>query len=178
MIVGRLSLRSPWPFDARSLGTDDFWSPSPEVARTFRSYFLRLLWSSRLLHRSRVVCSGLWLLRQPTMPSADFCTSSPHLAMRLASKREYRSPRVRRVTFTPCPPHIRPSVPDDFGLWVPMPPRPQIDASYTVRVPWAGALPAASFRSLLLKGTLAVRLEVPVIKASRFIVGIKFLRMC
>ena len=40
------------------------------------------------------------------------------------------------------------------------------NASYTVRVPRAGSLPAASFRFAVAHGTLAVRLEVPDIKAS------------
>ena len=73
MVVGRWVPRSPWPFDARSPGTDDFRPSYPGGARTSRSYFLRLLWSSRRWHRARVACSGLWLLRQPHMPSADFC---------------------------------------------------------------------------------------------------------
>ena len=64
---------SPWPFDARSSSTGGFRPPYPVGARTSQSYFLRLLWSSRLRHRSRVACSGLGLLRQPSMPSADFC---------------------------------------------------------------------------------------------------------
>jgi len=40
------------------------------------------------------------------------------------------------------------------------------DASYAVRVPRARSLPAASFRFRLTADTLAVRLGVPVIKAS------------
>ncbi len=42
----------------------------------------------------------------------------------------------------------------------------QDDASYAVRVPRARSLPAASFRFRLTADTLAVRLGVPVIKAS------------
>ena len=42
----------------------------------------------------------------------------------------------------------------------------QDDASYAVRVPRARSLPAASFRFRLATDTLAVRLGVPVIKAS------------
>ena len=42
----------------------------------------------------------------------------------------------------------------------------QADASYAVRVPRAGSLPAASFRFHLTVDTLAVQLGVPVIKAS------------
>ena len=39
------------------------------------------------------------------------------------------------------------------------------DASYAVRVPQAGSLLTASFRLSLARDALAVRLEVPVIKA-------------
>ncbi len=42
----------------------------------------------------------------------------------------------------------------------------QDDASYAIRVPRAGSLPAASFRFRLTTDTLAVRLRVPAIKAS------------
>lgn len=40
------------------------------------------------------------------------------------------------------------------------------NASYAVRVPRAGSLPSASFRFAVARDTLAVRLEVPDIKAS------------
>jgi len=40
------------------------------------------------------------------------------------------------------------------------------DASYAIRVPRAGSLPSASFRFRVAPDTLAVRLGVPVIKAS------------
>ena len=40
------------------------------------------------------------------------------------------------------------------------------DASYAIRVPRARSLPAASFRFRLAADTVAVRLGVPVIKAS------------
>ena len=42
----------------------------------------------------------------------------------------------------------------------------QATASYAIRVPRTGSLPAASFRFWVAPDTLAVRLEVPVIKAS------------
>ena len=78
-----------------------------------------------------------------------------------------RSPRVRRVTFLPLPPHIPHRVPDDIGLRTPTLPRPRSKASHAIRVPRVGSLPPASFRSHLTMGTLAVRLGVPVIKASK-----------
>jgi len=42
----------------------------------------------------------------------------------------------------------------------------RVDASYAVRVPRTGSLPSASFGFRLAVDTLAVRLGVPVIKAS------------
>ena len=44
---------------------------------------------------------------------------------------------------------------------------PRHDASHAIRVPRVRILPSASFRSHLTMGTLAVRLGVPVIKASK-----------
>ncbi len=44
---------------------------------------------------------------------------------------------------------------------------PRHDASHAIRVPRVRMLPSASFRSHLTMGTLAVRLGVPVIKASK-----------
>ena len=58
------------------------------------------------------------------LPSADFCAL---IGLPLGSPRTRqarRSPRVRRVTFLPCPPHIHRAVPDDRGLRTPTLPRP------------------------------------------------------
>jgi len=71
------------------------------------------------------------------------------------------------VTFLPSPPHIPHRVPDDIGLRTPTLPRPRGTASHAIRVPRVRNLPSASFRSHLAVGTLAVRLGVPVIKASK-----------
>jgi hypothetical protein len=54
-----------------------------------------------------------------------------------------------------------------IGLRVAMPPRPGAVASYALRVPRAGGLPAASFRPRLAAAALAVRLTVPVIRVRR-----------
>jgi hypothetical protein len=78
-----------------------------------------------------------------------------------------RSPRVRRVTFHPSPPHIHRSVPDTIGLRTPTLPRPRSTASHAVRVPRVGCLPPAAFRSHLAVDTLAVRRGVPGIKVSK-----------
>ena len=124
--------------------------------------------SSRSRYRFGFTCSGLWSLHRPHMPSADFCPPIPApFGAGSPFGQVDRSPRVRRVTFAPRPPHLRSSVPDDFGLRIPTLPRPQTIASYAVRVPRTGVLPTASFRPHLAVGTLAVRLEVPVIMVSR-----------
>jgi hypothetical protein len=102
----------------------------------------------------------LWPLLTPQNPSA-------RLSAPLASRQVLRSPRVRRVTFTPRPAHIHRLGPDDFGLRVRLPPRPPRRCLHTLRVPRAGALPAASFGRRLAVVALAVRLTVPVIKARR-----------
>ena len=101
------------------------------------------------------------------MPSADFCTAIRLSLDRPSTWQLHRSPRVMRVTFLLYPPHIQPSILNDIGLWTPALPYPRLTASDTVRVPRVRSLPSASFRSHLRVGTLAVRLEVPVIKASK-----------
>ena len=58
------------------------------------------------------------------LPSADFCAP---IGLPLGSPRTRqarRSPRVRRVTFLPYPPHLHRAVPDDRGLRTPTLPRP------------------------------------------------------
>ena len=105
--------------------------------------------------------------RSPTMPSADFCPPIDQPLGQSSPRQVSRSPGVRRVTFRPSPPHIHRLVPDDFGLRTPTLPHPRDNASHAVRVPRVGRLPPASFRSHLAVGTLAVRLGVPVIKASK-----------
>ena len=107
-----------------------------------------------------------------TMASADFC--GPITAPReTASQRDivhrpgYRSLRVRRVTFLP---HIRriydSSLRMTLGFESFGPLAQRVTASYAIRVPRTGSLPAASFRFWVAPDTLAVRLGVPVIKAS------------
>ncbi len=71
------------------------------------------------------------------------------------------------MTFRPSPPHRHRLVPDDFGLRTPTLPHPRDDASHAVRVPRVGRLPSASFGFHLAVDTLAVRLGVPVITASK-----------
>ena len=54
-----------------------------------------------------------------------------------------------------------------IGLRVYLPPRPEIGASYALRVPRAGSLRTASFRPHLTVAALAVRLMVPAIRVHR-----------
>ena len=107
-----------------------------------------------------------------TMASADFC--NPVAApLETASQKDIvqrpdcRSLRVRRVTFLP---HIRriydSSLRMTLGFESFGPLAQQATASYAIRVPRTGSLPAASFRFWVAPDTLAVRLGVPVIKAS------------
>ena len=106
-------------------------------------------------------------MRRLLLPSADFCLPIGRPCDRPSTMQVSRSPRVRRVTFIPFPPHIHRIVPDDMGLWTPTLPRPQYSASHAVRVPRVRILRTASFRFHLAVDTLAVRLEVPVIKVSK-----------
>jgi hypothetical protein len=120
-----------------------------------------------LRHRSRFLRSGLGTLRRSLSPSADFCPPIGRPCGRPSTRQVDRSPRVRRVTFLPAPPHIQSRVPDDIGLRTPTLPRPRGLASHAVRVPRVRSLLTASFRSHLTVDTLAVRLGVPVIKVSK-----------
>ena len=86
----------------------------------------------------------------------------------VASTRQNDGPlRVRRVTFLP---HTRRIYADSIrmtsGFESIGPLAHRADASYAIRVPRAGSLPSASFGFDLATDTLAVRLGVPVIKAS------------
>jgi hypothetical protein len=54
-----------------------------------------------------------------------------------------------------------------IGLQIFEPPRPDMVASYALRVPQAGDLPTASSRPHLAVTALAVQLTVPVIRVRR-----------
>ena len=54
-----------------------------------------------------------------------------------------------------------------IGLWILLPPRPDVVASYTLRVPRAGDLLTASSGPRLTAAALAVRLTVPVIRVRK-----------
>ena len=103
-------------------------------------------------------------LLRPRLTSA---ATSPRLSTRLARGHRSRSLRVRRVTFLPYTRRIYAGpdpMPLDFESLGPL--AQPADASYAIRVPRARSLPTASFRFRLAADTLAVRLGVPVIKAS------------
>jgi hypothetical protein len=155
------------PFGARHRAHGDFRLPPSQVVGTSQLSWQRLLRLTRLWHRAGFTCSGLGSLRRSLLPSADFCPPIEKPFSFPSTRQMDRAPRVRRVTFLPYPPHIPHRVPDDIGLWTPTLPRPRDKASHAVRVPRGGSLPSASFRSHLTVSTLAVRLGVPVIKASK-----------
>jgi hypothetical protein len=100
-------------------------------------------------------------------PRLTSAAPSVRLAAALAQRQGGRSLRVRRVTFLP---YIRRIYADPVrmtsGFESMRPLARQIVASYAVGVPRTGSLPSASFRFRLAADTLAVRLGVPVIKAS------------
>jgi hypothetical protein len=100
-------------------------------------------------------------------PRLTSAAPSSRLAARLACGQSGRSLRVRRVTFLPHTRRIYAAairMTSGFESICPLAHRD--DASYAVRVPRAGSLPAASFGFRLAADTLAFRLGVPVIKAS------------
>lgn len=105
-----------------------------------------------------------WRLLWPRLTSAD---PSDRLATILAIRQFDRSLRVRRVTFLPHIRHIYAgTLRMTWGFESLCPLAQFACASYVVRVPRTGSLPSASFGFHLAEDTLAVRLGVPVIKAS------------
>jgi hypothetical protein len=138
----------PQTLDTRLLVSRRFRRLPARDARTSQSSCLCLLRSSNAtsrawLHRVRPFTTHhAWLL-WPRLTSAH---PSQRLSTPLASRQMDRSPRVRRVTFAPYTRRIyaRPiRVASGFGSLCPL--AHQTDASYAVRVPRAGALPAAAF---------------------------------
>jgi hypothetical protein len=104
-----------------------------------------------------------------TMPSADFCPFLPtplDAGSRIGKRTDL--PGYCAPTF---PPYTRRIYSHAFrmtiGLQIALPLRPGAVASYALRVPRAGGLPAASFRPRLAAVALAVRLTVPVIRVRR-----------
>jgi len=100
-------------------------------------------------------------------PRLTSAVPSSRLTTNLARGQNGRSLRVRRVTFLPRARRIyADSIRMTSGFESIGPLAHQVDASYAVRVPRARSLPTASFRFRVAPDTLAVRLGVPVIKAS------------
>jgi len=101
------------------------------------------------------------------MASADFCRPIATPCGVTSTRQDGRPLRVRRVTFLP---HTRRIYADSIrmtsGFESIGPLAHRADASYAIRIPRAGSLPSASFGFDLATDTLAVRLGVPVIKAS------------
>jgi hypothetical protein len=98
---------------------------------------------------------------KPTMPSADFCQPIPAPCDAGSTRQIGRSPRVMHPPSRLCPPHIRPCFPYRYWTLKIIAFSSSMTASYAISVRRASALPAASFRSHLAVGTLAVRLTLP-----------------
>lgn len=107
--------------------------------------------------------------RQPTstMASSDFCRPFDPPCDGPSHGQDGRSLRVRRVTFLPYTRRIYASpVRMTSGFESIGPLAHRSDASYAIHVLRARSLPSTSFRLPLAEDALAVRLGVPVIKAS------------
>ena len=103
-----------------------------------------------------------------TMASADFCPSiaTPLGIASLSADRQISQGKTRDLRPT-YPPHLRPTGPDGIGLRVFWPPRPPDE-----RLLCGSCSSGQGFASSCLPTTprgdaVAVRLEVPAIKASR-----------
>lgn len=165
----------PEVFDARTKYPQQFRCLLSFVARASQPSCLRLLHFANTLHQTVETSSALrrskLRLLRPRLTSA---ATSLSLSGQLARKHRRRSLRVRRVTFLPDQRFA--SVPVrriyagllrmTLGFESHCPLAQQAVASYVVRVPRTGSLPSASFRFRVAPDTLAVRLGVPVIKAS------------
>ena len=113
--------------------------------------------------------SALCRVVRPThTASADFCQPIPSPLNDSSTWQADRSPRVRRATFIPYTRRIYFYIfRVIIGLWILLPPRPDVAASYAVAVRRAGTLLTASFRFHLTVDTLAVRLTVPITRVCR-----------
>lgn len=99
----------------------------------------------------------------PTMASADFWLSiaAPLGATSTQADRQI-SPGMTHPPSRLCPSDLRRIVPCKYWALTILAASPRYAAFYPLRVPRTSALPAASFRSHLAVGTLAVRLTLPL----------------
>ena len=150
------SLRSPprlvpWTLDAhfpqpprrfRRLGRGCAPASQPSALRLSRPSNASCATDSSCLALRRGACAT-------TTASADCCTPSSRLPARLARYSVRAEVQLSQGKIPDCrsihPPHLRPFGPDDIGLRVFTPSRPQTVASYAIRVPRVGALLTASF---------------------------------
>ena len=180
----------PRPLDAQSAYPRWFRHLLSATARAFQPSGLRLVRTSNALAPKELnkfgPSSGGTVLRPPAVsaltgqclgradrqsrllwPRLTSANPSGHLPMALALRQDGRPLRVRRVTFLPDTRRIYvAAIRMTLGFESIGPLAHPCDASYAVRVPRAGSLPAASFRFHLAMDTLAVRLGVPVIRVS------------
>jgi len=161
----------PCPFDARAAYPRRFRRLLFAVAPASQPSVCVCYRTSNALHQTvktvqpfTAVSSPLLWLR---LTSAGTSSLLPKLlAEAFAKWHRRRSLRVRRVTFLPRVRRIytRP-VRMTLGFESIGPLAHRVGASYAIRVPRTGSLPTASFRFRVAPDTLAVRLEVPVIKS-------------
>jgi hypothetical protein len=180
----------PCPQDARAGYPRRFRHLLSPVAEAFQPAILHFVRTSNTLHQTVQTVRPFGVAVQPCdprpflpfrvsvsieraagprllWPRLTSAVPSSRLATCLARGQDDRSLRVRRVTFLP---HTRriyaASVRMTLGFESIGPLAHRVVASYAVRVPRARSLPFASFRFRVAPNTLAVRLGVPVIKAS------------
>ena len=98
------------------------------------------------------------------MPSADFCTTipTPHDVSSTMAAAQI-SPGMTHPPSRLGPSDIRRVLPCKYRALTILAVSPEHDASYPLPVRRASALPSASFRSPVSRGTLAVRLTLPLV---------------
>lgn len=158
----------PEVFDARTIHPQRFRRLLLFVAQASQPSCLRLPHFSNTLHQTAKTSSALRRLNLRLLwPRLTSAATSPPLTRQLALQHRHRSLRVRRVTFLSYIRRIYAnSVRMTLGFESSCLLAHRVVASYTVRVTRIESLPAASFRFRVAPDTLAVRLGVPVIRAS------------
>ena len=160
----------PGPLAAQAWPRTGSAGPSPRPAVASRPRIRPLPRSANGPLHFGLSRSALRRRAPPATPASADCWRpfGPPRGGALASRQIDSSPRVRRVTFAPSTRRIyAASVRMTSGFESFRPLAHLLRRLYALRVPRAGALPAASFRLRLAADALAVRLAVPVIRARR-----------
>lgn len=167
-MVARCAQSIPRPFDAQRPYPPRCRRVLSGRAQASQPSGLRLSRTSNLPHRAVQTVRPFVTASTPLLwPRLTSATTSTRLSTRLARRHRSRPLRVRRVTFLPHTRRIYAgTVRMTLGFESLRPLAHHADASYAIRIPRAGNLPSTSFRSRVAPDTLAVRLGVPVIRAS------------